>query len=89
MLSVYPALKGTPADSCAICHVSGVVRDKASAGGMRRESHCDYCHSVFVRGKGDVKRTLNRFALDYLAAGRGAQAVPPPCAHRSRQYSAR
>ena len=75
VLSVYPALKGTPADSCAICHVSGVVRDQASSGGMRRVSHCDYCHAVFVRGKGDVRQTLNRFALDYLAAGGGAQAV--------------
>lgn len=75
VLSVYPALKGTPADSCAICHVSGVVRDQAATGGLRRVSHCDYCHAVFVRGKGDVRQTLNRFALDYLAAGRSAQAV--------------
>jgi hypothetical protein len=75
VLSVYPALKGTPADSCATCHVSGVVRDQASSGGMRRDSHCDYCHAVFVRGKGDVRQTLNRFALDYLAAGRSTEAV--------------
>jgi hypothetical protein len=75
VLSVYPALNGTPADSCATCHLSGDVKDSAAAGRLRHENHCDYCHAVFVRDKRDVRETLNRFGLDYLAKGRNVAAV--------------
>ena len=75
VLATYPALKGTPVDSCATCHVSGPVKDPTAAGGMRTENHCDYCHAVFVRDKRDVRETLNRYGAAYLASGRDAQAV--------------
>ncbi len=75
VLASYPALKGTPVDSCATCHLSGRVTDPMKAGGVRSENHCDYCHAVFVRDKRDVRETLNRYGADYLAAGRGAPAV--------------
>ncbi len=75
VLTAYPALKGTPADSCATCHLRGPVQDPTSNGRLRNENHCDYCHAVFVRGKGGVRYTLNRFGRDYLASGRNAQAV--------------
>ncbi len=75
VLAVYPALKGTPADSCATCHLSGDVKDPASGGRMRHENHCGYCHAVVSREKRDPKATLNRYGLDYMAGGRNAQAV--------------
>lgn len=75
VLAAYPALKGTPADSCATWHRSGDVKDPAAAGGTRSENHCDYCHAVFVRGKRDVRGTLNTYGSAYLAAGRDVQAV--------------
>jgi hypothetical protein len=75
ILSAYPALKNTPADACATCHASGVVRRISPGDGMRHENHCDYCHAVFVRDRQDVRMTLNRFGLAYLEAGRSAAAV--------------
>ncbi len=75
LLSAYPALKNTPADSCATCHSGGVVKRIPPGEGMRDENHCDYCHAVFVRDKKDVRETLNRFGRAYLAAGRSAAAV--------------
>jgi hypothetical protein len=75
LLSAYPALKSTPADSCATCHGGGVVKRISPGDGLRDENHCDYCHAVFVRDKKDVRETLNRFGRAYLAAGRSAAAV--------------
>jgi hypothetical protein len=75
VLTAYPTLKGSPADSCATCHLSGDVRDPMDAGAVRSENHCDYCHAVHVRGKRDVRETLNRYGAAYLAGGRGAAAV--------------
>ena len=75
VLASNPALKGTPSDSCATCHTSGDVKDPAVAGGARHENHCDYCHAVVVRGKRDVKETLNTYGAAYLAAGRDLNAV--------------
>jgi hypothetical protein len=73
VLAVYPALKGTPSDSCAICHVRGEVKD--AAGAVRDENHCDYCHAIFVRDKRDPEETLGRYGRDYLAAGRNEAAI--------------
>jgi hypothetical protein len=75
LLSAYPALKNTPADSCATCHSGGVVKRISPGDGARDENHCDYCHAVFVRDKRDVRETLNRFGRAYLEAGRSASAV--------------
>ena len=75
VLAAYPALKGTPADSCATCHTTGAVRDPLRAGVTRRENHCDFCHAVFVRDGRPIAETLNRYGLAYLAAGRGVTAV--------------
>lgn len=72
VLSVYPALKGTPVDSCATCHVRGDVK---AARGVRTENHCDYCHALLVRQKRDPKETLSRYGREYLDAGRNAAAV--------------
>jgi hypothetical protein len=74
VLAVYPALKGTPADSCATCHESGDVRGPQGAA-MRPENHCDYCHAVSDYGKKGARDTLNRYGAAYLAAGRGEPAV--------------
>jgi len=73
VLAVYPALRGTPVDSCATCHVHGDTTD--AAGRMRSENHCDYCHAVFVRDRRDAKVTLSAYGRDYLGAGRNAGAV--------------
>ncbi len=75
LLSAYPALKSTATDSCATCHKSGNVPDAAKQGRMRRENHCGYCHTINVQGKRDIKETLNRYGVEYLAAGRNAGAV--------------
>jgi hypothetical protein len=75
LLTAYPQLKGTPMDSCATCHRSGEVPDSAKPGTSRRENHCDYCHVMHVDKKRDIKETLNRYGADYLAAGRGVNAV--------------
>jgi hypothetical protein len=75
VLAAYPALKGSPADSCATCHRGGPVKDPIAAGGVRSENHCDYCHAVVVRDKRDARETLNRYGTAYLAAGRDARAV--------------
>lgn len=75
LLAAYPALKGSAMDSCATCHRSGDVPDAEKPGKTRRENHCDFCHVVHVNLKHDVKETLNRYGADYLAAGRGANAV--------------
>jgi hypothetical protein len=75
VLAAYPALKGTPADSCAICHRGGDVKDAAARRRVKSENHCDYCHAVFVREKRDVKETLNGYGRQYLGAGRGTNAV--------------
>jgi hypothetical protein len=75
LLSAYPALKGGPADSCATCHASGIVKRISPGDGMRHENHCDYCHAAFVRDKKDVRETLNRFGRAYLEAGRSAAAL--------------
>jgi hypothetical protein len=72
ILTTYPELKGTATDGCVTCHKSGEVRE---AGKTRSENHCGYCHAVHVRGKGDVKQTLNSYGAEYLAAGRGPKAV--------------
>lgn len=74
LLTVYPALKGAPADSCASCHRSGVVQPPMAAT-ARHENHCDYCHSVHLRGGRDARETLNAYGAAYLAAGRNAEAV--------------
>lgn len=75
VLSAYPALKGTPADSCATCHKGGAVKRISPGAGVRVENHCDYCHALVVRDKKDVRETLNRFGLAYLEAGRNAAAL--------------
>ncbi len=73
VLAAYPNLKGTATDSCATCHKSGIVAE--SAGNVRDENHCGYCHAVHVRNKLSARETLNRYGADYLAAGRGIKAV--------------
>ncbi len=75
VLAVYPALRGTPADSCATCHTAGDVKDPAAGGRLRHENHCGYCHALVNRDQRDPKETLNRYGLDYLAGGRNEQAV--------------
>lgn len=75
VLTAYQTVKGTAIDSCATCHRSGDVPDAARPGALRSENHCDYCHAVHVAGKRPAKDTLNRYGLDYLAAGRGPDAV--------------
>lgn len=72
VLTAYPELKGTAADSCAICHKSGRVKEGTAS---RHESHCGYCHAVHVRGGQVASETLNSFGVDYLATGRGITAV--------------
>jgi hypothetical protein len=74
-LSAYPNLKNTPMDSCATCHKSGEVRDSEKPRGTRHENVCGYCHGIHVKGKRDVKETLNSYGVAYLAAGRGPEAV--------------
>ena len=75
ILSAYPALKNTAVDSCATCHKSGEVPDTVKQGGTRHENRCGYCHAVYVQKKRDIQETLNRYGIDYLAAGRGVEAV--------------
>lgn len=75
LIGAYPSLKETPADSCATCHLSGEVKDPLAGGAARHENHCSYCHAVVNRERRDPKETLNRYGLDYLAAGRSQQAV--------------
>jgi tungstate transport system substrate-binding protein len=75
LLAVYPALRGTAADSCATCHVSGTVNGIVGSPGARHVNHCDFCHETFVRGRRPARQTLNAFGVAYLAAGRGADAV--------------
>lgn len=75
VLAAYPNAKGTPLDACATCHMAGPVKDTAAPGKTRIENHCDYCHTVFVRGKQTAKDTLNRYGRAYLDAGRNAAAV--------------
>jgi hypothetical protein len=72
VLSAYPELKGSATDSCATCHKSGAVQD---SGKSRHENGCGYCHAVYVKGKREIKETLNGYGTDYLAAGRGPEAV--------------
>lgn len=74
LLTAGPALRGTPADSCATCHRGGSAPGTAVAP-SRTVSHCDYCHAVFVAGKGDIAGTLNRYGAAYRDAGRGPGAV--------------
>jgi hypothetical protein len=75
LLSSDPSLKGTAVDSCATCHRVGSVPDPEKPGAMRHENYCEYCHSVYTYGKGDIRQTLNPFGVDYLAAGRGLEAI--------------
>jgi len=75
ILSAYPALKNTAVDSCATCHTSGEVPDVEKQRGTRHENGCGYCHAVYVQKKRDIRETLNRYGTDYLAAGRGVEAV--------------
>jgi len=75
VLAAYPALKNTPADSCAVCHTTGVVKRISPGDGLRHENHCDYCHAVFVRDRKDVRQTLSAFGRAYLAGGRNAGAI--------------
>ncbi len=75
ILSAYPALKNSAVDSCATCHKSGEVPDVEKQRGTRHENNCGYCHAVYVQKKRDIKETLNRYGTDYLAAGRGVEAV--------------
>jgi hypothetical protein len=73
VLAAYPQLKGTAADSCATCHAAGQVAGSTAA--PRNENHCGYCHAVHVKNKVDVRKTLNRYGADYLAARRGIRAI--------------
>jgi hypothetical protein len=75
ILSAYPALKNSAVDSCATCHKSGEVPDVEKQRGTRHENSCGYCHAVYVQKKRDIKKTLSRYGTDYLAAGRGVEAV--------------
>lgn len=75
LLAAYPALKDTPMDSCATCHRNGSVPVAGQPGVKRYENNCDYCHAVYVYGKGDVKDTLNAYGKNYLTAGRSLAAV--------------
>jgi hypothetical protein len=75
ILSLYPTLKNTAADSCATCHTSGEVPDVEKQRGTRHENSCGYCHAVYVQKKRDIRETLNRYGTDYLVAGRGVEAV--------------
>jgi hypothetical protein len=73
VLAAYPQLRGTAADSCATCHKAGQVAESSAA--PRNENHCGYCHAIHVKNKVDAKKTLNRYGIDYLAAGRGIKAI--------------
>jgi hypothetical protein len=75
ILTGYPDLKNTAVDSCATCHKGGAVPDALQPKGMRSENSCGYCHAVYVKGRRDIRETLGRYGADYLAAGRGVEAV--------------
>jgi len=42
---------------------------------MRHENGCGYCHAVYLKSGHGVKETLNSYGTDYLAAGRGPEAI--------------
>jgi hypothetical protein len=75
ILSAYPTLKGAAVDSCITCHRSGKVRNIDKREGDRNENGCGYCHAIYVKNKGGIKATLNAYGTDYLAAGRGPEAI--------------
>jgi hypothetical protein len=75
LLTVYPELRDAPMDSCATCHRNGSVPVAGQPGVKRHENNCDYCHAVYVNGKGDVRETLNAYGKNYLTAGRSSEAV--------------
>jgi hypothetical protein len=75
ILSAYPRLKNTAVDSCVTCHKIGDLRDTEKPQGTRHENGCGYCHALYVKNKRDIKETLNSYGTDYLAAGRGLEAV--------------
>jgi hypothetical protein len=74
-LSVYPDKAGTKLDGCALCHTAGSYTN--SKGKQVTLGSCQWCHHVsnYDEDFDGWESTLNPFGLDYLNAGRDAQAI--------------
>lgn len=72
-LQVYPNLKNTKLDHCALCHTGGQI--ERSTGTMTMGS-CQWCHNTYgYDGSGNIVDTLNQYGKDYLLNGRNAAAI--------------
>jgi hypothetical protein len=69
-LGVYPSVKSTKLDDCALCHKSGKI-------GSKTYNSCDYCHQTYKTQAphGEILDTLNSYGLAYNNAGRSQAAL--------------
>jgi hypothetical protein len=77
-LNVYPKMKGTKLDHCALCHSGGSVTSSRGAKvSTTKYGSCQWCHYKYGYNTphGDIAATLNPYGRDYLARGRNESAL--------------
>lgn len=74
VLQVYPGLKNTKLDNCALCHSGGTV---IKNGKTTTYGSCQWCHYKYgyEAPHGDIKETLNSYGVAYNDAGRNVAAL--------------
>jgi len=73
VVSVYPDMKGTKLDNCALCHSGGQV-----VSGTKTVTYgsCQWCHYKYgLDASGDIDATLNQYGKDYRDYGRNEAAL--------------
>jgi len=70
---IYPVVKSTKLDSCALCHTGG--RYEKKPGKWVSLGSCQWCHySYGYDSSGDIDATLNPYGKDFRAHGRDENA---------------
>jgi len=69
-LTIYPFVKSTKLDDCALCHKSGKI-------GSKTYGSCDYCHQTYktTEPHGNILDTLNSYGQAYKDAGESPDAL--------------
>lgn len=82
VLEVYPAIKDSKLDSCALCHTGGSYEKKP--GKWIEMGSCQWCHYSYGYDEtGNIEDTLNSYGKDYNDYGRDSAALQTIASHDS------
>lgn len=74
VIRVYPDVRATKLDSCALCHTGGQYEKKPDK--WVSLGSCQWCHySYGYDSSGDIDATLNPYGRDFRAHGRDENAL--------------